>query len=105
MNHLFSLLGLFALLSCASPEQVKNDTLRDKVLACGLMFNESLQVSLGCSVDKHYTDGKIGEGFNESVKGIFSELPEADREKAYEAYLDCLKTLKVSAKPLNSKGC
>ncbi len=81
---------------CSSPEQIENNSLRDKVLACGLDFHNSLSSSLGLNVDKHHQSGKFSVGFEEGVEGIFSELPAKDREKAYEQYIKCISTLKIT---------
>jgi hypothetical protein len=82
--------------SCSSPEQIESNNLRDKVLACGLDFHNSLSSSLGYNVDKHHQNGKFSAGFEEGVEGIFSELPPKDREKAYEQYIKCISTLKIT---------
>ncbi|NRB10611.1 MAG: hypothetical protein HRU35_03210 [Rickettsiaceae bacterium] len=81
---------IIAIASLYTNNKISNQKLRDKVLACGMMFGEDFKMALGAHIDKHLTDNTITDEFKCSVQNIFDMLPEKDRLKSYEDYIACI---------------
>jgi hypothetical protein len=85
------LLILFFLPGCINSPEIHNETLNDRVKACSAGFSESAKVSLDASLNKAALSGSITPEVREETKGIiFSEIPDADKIKAYEDYIGCI---------------
>lgn len=104
---LFFCIGVLAFLmfsqGCSLYGPVKNQTLKDKMLACSASLGENISLSLGEHIDKSLVDGKISSSFDDEVLSIFSNIndfPKEDRLKLYEDYIACIKTLSI---PRDSK--
>jgi hypothetical protein len=91
-SFFISLSSLFIVLAGCTPElDIKNQALRDRVCACSAGFSSDVSASLQMAYDKAALKGGTTADFkNETQAIIFSELPEQDRLKAYEDYIQCI---------------
>lgn len=78
-------------LGCVSSADIKDETLNDRVKACGGGFSETSQASLAASLNKASLAGEGKAGIYEETKAIiFSEIDAPYRIKAYEDYITCI---------------
>ncbi|OJX10532.1 MAG: hypothetical protein BGO77_02985 [Caedibacter sp. 37-49] len=74
-------------------QEIRNQALRDRVIACGAGFSDSALGSLGASYAAYPFEAQASTGFRTSAREIiFSELPPQDRLKAYQNYITCIES-------------
>lgn len=83
---------LFSMMSGCTPSAgIKDSTVRDRVNACSAGFSDDVGAALQLAYNKIAIQGGTTADFkNESQAVIFSMLPEQDRLKAYEDYINCI---------------
>jgi hypothetical protein len=82
---------LIIISGCTPQSDIKNQALRDRVCACSAGFSSDIGASLQIAYDKTSISGGTSADFkNETQAIIFSELPEQDRLRAYEDYINCI---------------
>lgn len=80
--------------SCTPPETIHDETLSDRVIACGCGFSDDLLTSLLASASDTKLEGSVNADFRLKAKQlIFDEFDPQDRIKAYEEYIRCLEGL------------
>lgn len=83
--------GIFFLASCNDSSDIKDSMINDRVKACSAGFSRENGAALSASLDKASLKGDLSGNFKEETKSIiFSEIPDADRVKAYEDYISCI---------------
>lgn len=82
------------------PTPKLHDTeLESKVYACAAGFGGEISASLSAEFDKMKKEGRIGVvSAWETAAAFFFSMPEKDRVKAYELYLNCLQLDKADQK-------
>lgn len=91
----FLLLTGFGMLleGCNSDQGIKNDVLRERVIACGAGFSDETVADLHASYLAHAFNGQLGGQFKDQARAmIFSEIAPQDRLKAYEDYIKCIES-------------
>lgn len=84
---------LVCLNHCTFNEEIANQQLHDKVLACAAGFSDEVQEDLHANSKISNLSGKISSDFKESSKGIiFFALPPKDRLKGYDEYIKCIES-------------
>jgi hypothetical protein len=103
--------GLFLVcISCVSgcvldTQGIENQSLRDKVAACGAGLSDEAATSLGAAYNTLPFSAQGNADFKATAKEIiFSEIPEQDRLKAYEDYIQCIESRDFPTSPLLKKG-
>ncbi|MBL0942248.1 MAG: hypothetical protein IBJ00_05960 [Alphaproteobacteria bacterium] len=83
--------SLTLLSGCAFSPDISDSRLEDRVVACSAGFERSTGASLKAAYDKIKIQGQGSLDFHEQAQSIiFSELPQKDRLKAYEDYIQCV---------------
>lgn len=82
------------MVNCTSPEKIHDETLSDRVIACGCGFSDDLLTSLLASASDTKLEGSVNADFKLKAKQlIFDEFDPEDRLQAYEEYIRCLEGL------------
>lgn len=87
--------ALSMLLHACQPyyEHIKDQKLRDRVVACGVGFSDEAKAQLEVAYLKHKLNGDLSASFRDSAQSIIlDDVPPQDRLKAYEDYIKCIKT-------------
>ena len=81
---------VLSLVACESAN-IENETLNDRVKACGGGFSVQIQNALQASLSKAPPGGSLSDDFKDEAKVIIIEdMPDQDKLKAYEDYIGCI---------------
>lgn len=90
------------MVSCIPPETIHDETLSDRVVACGCGFSDELLTSLLASASNTKLDANLNADFKLKTKQlIFDEFDPEDRLQAYDEYIRCLEGLPPEEENLN----
>lgn len=86
------LLSYMCLAGCTQPfEDIKDNKLKDRILACGAGLSEENLLNLQANYNPLSISGNLSGDFKEKAKVlIFNEVPPENRLKAYEDYIKCI---------------
>lgn len=81
------------LAGCTSPAMIHNQSLQDKVIACGAGYSDNATGSLVAAYHQTAPSGELTTDFKENARTIiFKELPPEARLKGYEDYIKCIQS-------------
>lgn len=83
---------LLLMCGCSSPD-IQDQHLNDRVKACSAGFSESTCLGLHASLNRAALQGGINSDIREETKSmIFNEIPDGDKLKCYEDYINCVES-------------
>lgn len=90
------LMSFLLITGCTFKEEISDQALHDRVIACAAGFSEGIKADLDAAYDKTRIGGDMD--FEQTSQAIiFENLPPSDRLKAYEYYIQCLDLKKPSS--------